>query len=70
MYSYIIGKIISINNHSITLESNYCAYIIKVRNPKHFEINKVKKIYLFKTASIIDNQIYEIMYGFESYDEK
>ena len=52
MYSYIIGKIISINKKSITLEHSYIAYVINVGKPNSFVIGKITKIYLHKHCYI------------------
>ena len=71
MLSYMIGKIISINKKSITLESNWTGYVINVTNPESFELGKVKKIYLHKNSLISNNNnLVEDYYGFTNYEEK
>ena len=71
MLSYMIGKIISINKKSITLESNWTGYVINVTNPELFELGKVKKIYLHKHSVISNkNNLVEDYYGFTNYEEK
>ncbi len=71
MLSYMIGKIISINKKSITLESNWTGYVINVTNPESFELGKVKKIYLHKHSVISNkNNLVEDYYGFTNYEEK
>ncbi|MBQ6970052.1 hypothetical protein IJQ19_00215 [bacterium] len=44
MYSYIVGKVISINKKSITLENNYVGYVINVNGLNNFTKNKVIKL--------------------------
>jgi Holliday junction resolvasome RuvABC DNA-binding subunit len=52
MVSYIIGKIVSLNKKSITIESNYTGYTVFVSDPTKYETGKIKKIYLFQNLSI------------------
>lgn len=71
MLSYMIGKIISINKKSITLESNWTGFVINVTNPESFELGKVKKIYIHKHSVISNkNNLVEDYYGFANYEEK
>lgn len=71
MYSYIVAKIISINKKSITVENNYIGYVINVIEPNVFELNKIKKIYLYKHVVLNNkNSFIEEYYGFNKYDEK
>jgi Holliday junction DNA helicase RuvA len=72
MVSYIIGKVISINKKSITLENNYVGYNILVSNVERYEVGKVKKLYIYKSISIngTKNRVIEEMYGFNVYEEK
>ncbi len=71
MLSYIIGKIISINKKSVTVESNWTGYVINVTNPESFELGKVKKIYIHKHSVISNkNSLIEDYYGFINYEEK
>jgi Holliday junction DNA helicase RuvA len=67
----MIGKVVSLNKKSITFENNYTGYVIYVSNPERFEINKVKKIYLYKHLSSGNkNNFLENLYGFENYETK
>lgn len=71
MYSYMIGKVISLNKKTITFENNYVGYVIYVADPSKFEINKVKKLYLYKQLSFGNkNNVLEEIYGFERYESK
>jgi Holliday junction DNA helicase RuvA len=72
MVSYIIGKIVSINKKTITLENNYIGYCIIVSNLARFEVGKIKKLYIYKSISFnsAKNKLVEEMYGFENYEEK
>jgi Holliday junction DNA helicase RuvA len=72
MYSYIIGKITSLNKRSVTVESNYFGYHIFVPKTEVFEVGKVNKIYIVKNLSLNNNKnrITEEMYGFLKYEEK
>lgn len=71
MLSYIIGKIVSINKKSITVESNWTGYVISVACPEVFELGKVKKIYIHKNVSLTTkNNIQESYYGFSNFEEK
>lgn len=71
MFSYIVGKVISINKKTITLENNYVGYVINVTKPDNFEVNKIKKLYLYKHMSTNNkNNLIEELYGFELYEYK
>lgn len=71
MYSYIVGKIISINKKSITLEHSYTGYVINVGKPSNFTVGKITKIYLHKHCYITNkNSFNEEFYGFKIYEEK
>ena len=71
MYSYIVGKVISINKKSITLENNYVGYVINVNGLNNFTKNKVIKLWLYKYTNITNkNSLNEEFYGFRSWDEK
>ncbi len=71
MLSYIIGKITSLNKKTITVESNWTGYVINVTNPEKFEVNKVRKIYVYKHCSMNNkNTMSEDYYGFYYYEEK
>lgn len=67
MYSYIVGKVISINKKSITLENNYIGYVINVNGLNNFVKNKVIKLWLYKYVNITNkNSLNEEFYGFRS----
>ncbi|MDR3249841.1 MAG: hypothetical protein LBS95_02060 [Mycoplasmataceae bacterium] len=71
MVSYIVGKIISVNKRSITLENNYFGYNIMVSKLDEYEVGKVKKIYLYKSLILNNkNKISEELFGFNEYEEK
>lgn len=71
MYSYMIGKVIATNKKTITFENNYVGYVIYVANPQRFEVNKVKKLYLYKQLSFGNkNNVLEEIYGFDRYESK
>lgn len=71
MHSYIIGKIISINKKSITLEHGYIGYVINVGKPNNFVVGKITKIYLYKHCYITNKSSFsEEFYGFKIYEEK
>ncbi|MDR2567876.1 MAG: hypothetical protein LBC44_01045 [Mycoplasmataceae bacterium] len=71
MYSYIVGKIISLNKKTITFENNFLGYSIFVPDASKFEIGQIKKLYVYKNISMTTkSKIVEEMYGFGSYDEK
>jgi Holliday junction DNA helicase RuvA len=67
----MIGKVIATNKKSITFENNYIGYVIYVADPKKFEINKIKKLYLYKQLGFGNkNNIMEEIYGFDQYESK
>jgi Holliday junction DNA helicase RuvA len=67
----MIGKVIAINKKTITFENNYTGYVVYVSDPDKLEINRVKKLYLYKQLSIGNkNNIVEEIYGFERYESK
>lgn len=71
MYSYIIGKIVSLNKKTITIENNYFGYCLYVSRPEEYEIGKIKKIYLYKSVYLNNkNKVVEELYGFGEYEEK
>lgn len=71
MYSYIVGKIVKINQKSITVENNFFGYSIFVANPNEFENNKIQKVYLYKNLANNNRNLWnEELYGFKSYDQK
>jgi len=71
MYSYIVAKIISTNQKSVTVEHNLMGYVIIVPRPEAFEKGKLSKIYLYKHLSLSNkNTINEDFYGFKNWEEK
>jgi len=71
MYSYIVGKIISTNQRSITVEHSLMGYVIIVPRPEAFEKGKLTKIYLYKHLGLSNkNTINEDFYGFKTWEEK
>jgi len=71
MYSYIVGKIISTNQKSITLEHSLMGYVIMTPRPDAFEKGKLTKIYLYKHLALSNkNTINEEFYGFKNWEEK
>jgi Holliday junction DNA helicase RuvA len=67
----MVGKIVSTNKKTITFENNYIGYVIYVADPTKFEINKVKKLYIYKQLNFGNkNNILEEIYGFERYESK
>ncbi|MDR2823551.1 MAG: hypothetical protein LBV37_03380 [Mycoplasmataceae bacterium] len=67
----MVGKVISQNKKSITFENNYTGYVVYVTNPQDFEINRVRKIYLYKhLAGGNKNNFIEELYGFDKYETK
>lgn len=71
MYSYVVGKVVSLNKKSITVENNYMAYVVNVGKPNEFEQGKVQKIYLHKYCYLSNkNTIQEDFYGFKYWQEK
>ncbi|MDR3329781.1 MAG: hypothetical protein LBS76_00715 [Mycoplasmataceae bacterium] len=67
----MIGKVISINKKTITFENNYTGYFINVCNPERYEVNKIKKLYLYKhMATNNKNNFIEEFYGFDRYELK
>lgn len=71
MYSYMVGKVISLNKKSITVENNYVAYVINVGKPDSFEQGKVQKVYLYKYLYLSNkNTMQEDYYGFKQWEEK
>jgi Holliday junction DNA helicase RuvA len=67
----MVGKIVSINKKTVTVENNYVGYVINVPKPDAFEANKIKKFYLYKHMSTNNkNNLIEELYGFEQYDCK
>ncbi|GHU32159.1 Holliday junction ATP-dependent DNA helicase RuvA [Bacilli bacterium] len=71
MFSYMIGKVASVNQRSITFENNYTGYVIYVSNPKAYEPNKTCKLYLYKHLTTGNkNNLVEELYGFQKYESK
>ncbi|MDR1234765.1 MAG: hypothetical protein LBJ97_01635 [Mycoplasmataceae bacterium] len=67
----MVGKVISVNKKTITFENNYVGYVINISKPNAFEVNKVRKLYLYKhMATNNKNNLTEELYGFEQYEYK
>jgi Holliday junction DNA helicase RuvA len=67
----MVGKIISLNKKSITVENNYMGYVIVVANPEEYEIGKIKKVFIYKITSLTNkNKLIEELYGFETFEKK
>lgn len=71
MYSYIVGKIVSVHPRSITLENNYIGYLIYVPKADVFEKNTTTRLYLYKYTYLSNkNALREEFYGFKRWEEK
>ncbi len=68
--NYIIGKIVCKFSNYIILENNFIGYKINVSNIDNFELDKYRKLYIYKKTQIINNNISEEYYGFENYKDK
>lgn len=66
MYDYIIGKIMSINSNSITLENNGIGYLINTPNPYSFKESEIYKIYLYQLVK--EDEL--SLFGFKKEQEK
>lgn len=66
MYSYIIGKVTSVNSNSISVENNQIGYLIYTPNPYSFECGKEYKVYIYQ--HVREDGI--TLYGFKEDSEK
>ena len=71
MYSYLYGKVISINKKTITFDCNNIGYVIYVNNPEVYKINTMICLYVYKQYKLTSkNSFIDDMYGFKSYLDK
>ena len=71
MYSYLYGKVISINKKTITFDCNNIGYVIYVNNPEVYKINTMICLYIYKQYKLTSkNSFIDDMYGFKSYHDK
>lgn len=71
MYSYIVGKIISVHKKSITFEHNNIGYLIYVSHPEIYQQGWIQKLFVHKHTYLSNkNTLQEEMYGFKNFDEK
>lgn len=71
MYSYIVGKIVSVYRKSIVIENNYVGYFVFVANPNVFEAGKTIRLYMYKYTYLSNkNSLKEDFYGFKNWEEK
>lgn len=68
--NYIIGKLVYLANNFIILENNFIGYKIFVANQNGFELEKYKKLFLYKRVQMQNNTLVEELYGFTSFKEK
>ncbi|MCQ2748281.1 MAG: hypothetical protein MJ223_03565 [Mycoplasmoidaceae bacterium] len=67
MYSYIVGKIVSVYKKSIVLESNYIGYFVLVPRSEVFEQGKAVRLYIHKYTYLSNkNAPRENFYGFKT----
>ena len=71
MYSYIVGKVISVHKKSIVIENNYVGYLVLVSKPEQFESGKSIRLFLHKYTCLSNkNTLREEFYGFKNWEEK
>ncbi len=68
--NYIIGKVSYIANSFVILENNFIGYKLFVSNTDGFEIDKYKKLFVYKRTQIQNNSLIEELYGFTNFKEK
>ncbi len=68
--NYIIGKVSYVANCFVILENNFIGYKFFVSNTDGFEIEKYKKLFVYKRNQIVNNAITEELYGFINLKEK
>lgn len=66
MYSYIVGKIASLNTNSIVIDNNGIGYNVYVANPYSFNIGETYQVFTYTHQ----NEYETSMYGFKTEDEK
>ena len=71
MYSYIVGKIVSVHKKSIVIENNYKGYYVFCPKPDVFEKDKTIRLYVYKYTYLSNkNALREDLYGFKRWEEK
>ncbi len=71
MYSYLYGKVISINKKSITFDCNNVGYVIYVNNPDSFKLNTMLYLYVYRQYKLTSkNSFVDDIYGFKTYLDK
>lgn len=71
MYSYIVGKVVSIYRRSIVIENNYVGYFVFVPKTDVFEAGKTIRLYIQKYTYLSNkNSLKEDFYGFKNWEEK
>ncbi|MCQ3907883.1 MAG: helix-hairpin-helix domain-containing protein [Mycoplasmoidaceae bacterium] len=71
MYSYIVGKVVSVYKKSIVIENNYVGYFVLVPKADAFETGKTIRLYLHKYTYLSNkNSLREEFYGFRNWEEK
>lgn len=66
MYSYIIGKVTSIDYNSIIVENSNIGYNIFVCNPYKYKVDSEVKVYLYFHVKEDEH----VLFGFSTEDEK
>ncbi len=71
MYSYLYGKVISINKKSITFDCNNVGYVIYVNNTDSFKLNTMLYLYVYRQYKLTSkNSFVDDIYGFKTYLDK
>ncbi len=71
MYSYIVGKIVSIYRKSIVIENNYVGYHVFVPKTDVFEKGVTTRLFVQKYTYLSNkNSLREEFYGFKNWEEK
>lgn len=71
MYSYIVGKVVSVYKKSIVIENNFMGYYVLVPNTEVFEKGKTIRLYVHKYTYLSNkNTLREDVYGFKNWEEK
>lgn len=68
--NYIIGKITYIGSNYIILENSFIGYMINIPQSQNFEIDKYRKIFIYRKEIIHTNMLSSEWYGFETIKEK
>ena len=71
MYSYIVGKVVSVHKKSIVIENNYVGYYVFAPKAEQFEAGKATRVYIHKYTCLSNkNALREEFYGFKHWEEK